>query len=201
MDVPKIPLVSLSRLTFFDSPNPFQEEKEKIRKCLCRETRPAQEGDDLEDFPEEMLGLIACMDQENRDHFKGVVAQAAGILEKKAALEKKEDIRKAVASAVEAKVHSDEKKRQEQQDMEPNLDSRVEEPVEPNAPEPKASGLEAGPSHSNAGIPRPRDTRVATANTWKFLLPLSGAESGIYVLWKPEKRKFSAQFTAACSST
>lgn len=85
--------------------------------------------------------------------------------------------------------------------MEPNLDSRVEEPVEPNAPEPKASGLEAGPSHSNAGIPRPRDTRVATANTWKFLLPLSGAESGIYVLWKPEKRKFSAQFTAACSST
>ena len=171
-----------------------QAEKEKIRKHLSRETRPAQVGDDLEEFPEEMLEIITGMDQENRQHFKGVVAQAANILEKKTRLEKKEEINKAVAAAVKAKVQRDETKEREQHKGE-GVGCRHDAP-----PEPEGSGLEARPSQSNAGIARPRDTRVATPITWKSLLPLSGNEPGIYILWKPDKRKFQVQFFSGCSS-
>ncbi|CAE7028675.1 unnamed protein product [Symbiodinium natans] len=50
----------------------------QVRKRLCRETQPdAEEDDDDELCPEEILRLIRNMDQDNREHFKEVQKEMA----------------------------------------------------------------------------------------------------------------------------
>lgn len=172
----------------------MQEKRDEIKKRLYSNSRPADQGADP-DVPVEMLHLLSNMDQQNKDHFKGVIQNAMLLMER----EIEKEINKAETAGRKKEREQMQKEAAEKESAEKEAAEKEAKPPEgpPEDPKKPPEGpLPAGPSSSNAGVPRPRQTRVATPNKWKFMLPENGAVDGLYALWKPEQRKFSVQFAS-----
>ena len=57
-----------------------EDVRARVLNRLARDSAPEPDEDDMEDCPIEILQVINEMDRDNKDHFEGVLKQAAGLL-------------------------------------------------------------------------------------------------------------------------
>ena len=193
----------------------------QVRKRLCRETQPdAEEDDDDELCPEEILRLIRNMDQDNREHFKEVQKEAGRLLERRS---RKETAGKGNAErnrAAEEPRPADGRAR-DPRPGEPEPRQEAEEPRHDEAPAPRQEGQE--PHRDEEPEPRPdrpaaedaqreadlpsqphvgshasrRSTaRALTPEALRDLLP--PLDDGLYLKWRPKNRQVGVEFKSRC---